>query len=126
MNNSPTKEKATPARAAFKRKMRSHISRKRLDYNQIKADALHHLPYLLSMTSIHSRADAHELKMLNPHRQDRSFGSFSINVRTGKWADFAERGASGGDVISLFRYLLSVEYYEAAAWIHRTLGRAGR
>ncbi|WP_342627547.1 VapE domain-containing protein [Nguyenibacter vanlangensis] len=45
-----------------------------------------------------------ELQGLNPMRGDSSPGSFSINVRTGLWADFAA-GASGGDIISLQAYL---------------------
>jgi hypothetical protein len=35
---------------------------------------------------------------------DQNPGSFSINVRTGRWADFAT-GDKGGDVISLAAYL---------------------
>ena len=40
----------------------------------------------------------------NPTRADRKPGSFSINLTTGAWADFAS-GDAGGDVISLFAYL---------------------
>lgn len=40
----------------------------------------------------------------NPTRADHTPGSFSINLRSGAWADFAT-GDEGGDVISLFAYL---------------------
>lgn len=40
----------------------------------------------------------------NPRRTDRALGSFSINLRTGRWADFAT-GDAGGDLISLRAYI---------------------
>ena len=40
----------------------------------------------------------------NPTRADRRPGSFSVNTRTGRWADFAT-GDRGGDVVSLAAYL---------------------
>lgn len=40
----------------------------------------------------------------NPNRSDRTPGSFTINLTTGKWADFAS-GDSGGDLVSLYAYL---------------------
>ncbi|CAN7412399.1 DUF5906 domain-containing protein [Cupriavidus necator] len=43
---------------------------------------------------------------LNPTRDDKTPGSFSVNLRTGQWADFAggERD-KGGDLVSLYAYL---------------------
>jgi len=43
----------------------------------------------------------------NPNRQDEKPGSFSVNLHSGEWADFAEsaKGARGGDLVSLFAYL---------------------
>lgn len=41
---------------------------------------------------------------INPTRADSRAGSFSINLATGAWADFATSD-EGGDVISLFAYL---------------------
>ena len=41
---------------------------------------------------------------LNPKRSDRSPGSFKINLKTGKWADFAT-GDRGSDLISLYAYI---------------------
>jgi hypothetical protein len=40
----------------------------------------------------------------NPTRADNRPGSFSINLQTGAWADFAT-GDEGGDLISLWAYL---------------------
>ena len=41
---------------------------------------------------------------LNPTRNDRRPGSFKINIRTGRWCDFAT-GDRGGDPVSLVAYL---------------------
>lgn len=46
-----------------------------------------------------------EYKCLNPTRQDNKIGSFSINVKTGSWSDFADNEAQGNDAISLYAYL---------------------
>lgn len=40
----------------------------------------------------------------NPTRADNRPGSFSINMKSGAWADFAS-GDDGGDLVSLFAYL---------------------
>jgi hypothetical protein len=45
-----------------------------------------------------------EWSATNPNRADRSPGSFSVNLVTGKWADFAS-GDKGGDLVSLYAYL---------------------
>lgn len=41
---------------------------------------------------------------LNPLRDDRSEGSFSVNLNTGRWGDFSS-GDRGGDLVSLYAYL---------------------
>jgi hypothetical protein len=57
----------------------------------------------------------------NPTRNDRRPGSFKINLRSGRWADFAT-GDSGGDLISLRAYLDGGRQGEAARRIARELG----
>jgi hypothetical protein len=59
--------------------------------------------------------------VLNPIRADRRLGSFKINVRTGRWADFAT-GDKGGDPVSLVAYLEGVSQVEAARLLGRMLG----
>ena len=44
--------------------------------------------------------EGHEYVARNPTRADRRPGSFKINLRTGRWADFAT-GDKGGDPVSL-------------------------
>jgi putative DNA primase/helicase len=45
-----------------------------------------------------------EYKGKNPTRADSTIGSFSVNVHTGQWADFATND-KGGDLVSLYAYL---------------------
>ncbi len=40
----------------------------------------------------------------NPHRKDAHLGSFSINLNTGRWQDFAT-GDRGSDIIALAAFL---------------------
>jgi hypothetical protein len=58
----------------------------------------------------------------NPKRADRHFGSFCVNLATGKWADFAVAGAKGGDLISLRAYLDDVSQLEAARRVAMEVG----
>ena len=58
---------------------------------------------------------------LNPKRDDRKPGSFSINRDSGQWADFA-CGEKGGDLVSLAAYLLDLRQTEAAQRMAEFLG----
>ena len=61
----------------------------------------------------------------NPTRQDATAGSFSINLESGAWSDFAEGGnAKGGDLISLYAYLHGLPQGKACAALARDLGVA--
>lgn len=51
------------------------------------------------------RRQGREWVSTNPNRSDKNPGSFSVNLVTGKWADFAAQGATGGDLVSLYAYL---------------------
>ncbi|CAG0966593.1 hypothetical protein MTYP_01026 [Methylophilaceae bacterium] len=54
-----------------------------------------------------------EYSVTNPNRHDNKPGSFSINLNTGAWGDFATDD-KGGDLISLYAYLQGMDQYEAA------------
>jgi putative DNA primase/helicase len=58
---------------------------------------------------------------INPVRCDRKPGSFSINLHTGKWNDFAS-GDKGGDLVSLLAYLRGCSQIEAARILAGQLG----
>ena len=85
----------------------------RIDFGAINAAALAELPALLSRWLPGGRQVGHEFVVRNPKRADKRPGSFRINVRTGKWADFAT-GDRGGDVVSLAAYLSGAGQAEAA------------
>jgi hypothetical protein len=57
----------------------------------------------------------------NPIRADNRRGSFKVNLRTGRWSDFAV-DASGGDLISLAAYLFHLSQAKAAISIAGALG----
>ena len=62
-----------------------------------------------------------EYVALNPTRADRRPGSFKVNIRTGRWADFST-GDKGGDPISLAAYLAGTGQAEAARNLAEMLG----
>ena len=47
--------------------------------------------------------------------------SFSVNLNTGRWADFAT-GDEGGDVVSLAAYIFGTSQVEAARTLATSLG----
>src|ERR1700730_15959239 len=67
------------------------------DFKRVATKALEHVDVILPklFPDGEVREDG-EFRLLNPHRNDRSIGSFGINMTTGKWADFSP--AAGGGV----------------------------
>lgn len=92
-----------------------------IDFEKINGAALEALPILLRRWLPDGRCHGWEWVARNPTRRDRRPGSFSINTRTGAWADFAV-GARGGDVISLYAYLRGIRQGDAALELVRLLG----
>jgi putative DNA primase/helicase len=58
------------------------------------------------------KVEAHEYVATNPTRGDNKKGSFKVNLRNGKWADFAT-DEKGGDLISLYAYLKGLSQGDA-------------
>lgn len=58
---------------------------------------------------------------INPRRADGKAGSFSVSLITGKWNDYADREARGGDLVGLLAYLESITQLAAAKRIDRRL-----
>lgn len=85
----------------------------RIDFNAINQAALSRLPEILARWLPDGRAEGDEWVALNPRRDDRRRGSFKVNLRTGRWADFATDEA-GGDLVSLAAYLAGVSQSQAA------------
>ena len=91
------------------------------DFARVNAAALAALPDLLARWLPDGRRQGAEWIATNPTRADRRRGSFSVNMRTGKWADFAT-GDRGGDVVSLAAYLHRLRQGEAAQKLSVMLG----
>jgi hypothetical protein len=94
-----------------------------VDFRAVNAAALRSLPVLLARWLPDGRQLGAEWVARNPKRADRHPGSFRINVRTGRWADFAT-GDRGGDPISLAAYLAGLSQVDAARELGRALGVA--
>jgi hypothetical protein len=65
-----------------------------------------------------------EYVVRNPTRADHRRGSFKINLRSGRWSDFAA-GDKGGDPISLAAYVEGVSPLERGADLRPFLERYG-
>jgi hypothetical protein len=59
------------------------------------------------------RQDGNEWVALNPTRDDKTAGSFKVNLSTGQWIDNATDDR-GGDAVSLYSYLFNGECSHAA------------
>ena len=92
-----------------------------VDFQRVNAAALAALPDLLGRWLPDGRRQGAEWVATNPTRGDRRRGSFSVNMRTGRWADFAT-GDRGGDVVSLAAYLHRLRQGEAARKLAAMLG----
>ena len=101
----------------------AHVARQRnhVDFAEINRVALIHLPSLIRVWLPDGRRHGGEWIALNPTRGDKHPGSFSVNLRSGKWGDFA-LGHKGGDVISLAAYIFRCRQIEAARVLATTLG----
>ena len=95
------------------------------DFRVVAERALQQAELLVSKWLPNGRRHGNEWLALNPQRADRQPGSFSINLRTGRWADFAT-GDCGGDLISLRAFLDGSTQRQAALSICAELGGSAR
>ncbi len=58
---------------------------------------------------------------INPTRADHRRGSFKVNLKTGRWSDFAT-GDRGGDLISLAAHLYRLNQSDAAVRVAAMVG----
>ncbi len=76
----------------------------RIDFQAIAAAALVSAERLVPNWLPQGHKNGTEWKSINPTRSDNKAGSFSVNLNSGQWADFATDD-KGGDLISLYAYL---------------------
>jgi hypothetical protein len=92
-----------------------------LDFSAVNEAARRELQSLLSRWLPDGRVEGTEYVARNPRRVDRHLGSFKINVRSGRWCDFATDD-KGGDPVSLAAYLFGLSQIEAARRLADMLG----
>lgn len=95
----------------------------RTTFADIAAAALARSESLVMEWLPHGRRVGCEWQATNPTRNDTRRGSFSVNLRTGKWGDFAS-GDKGGDLVSLLAYLRGCTQAEAAEELANRFGMA--
>lgn len=94
---------------------------KSICFKNVNATAIASIRNVLAHWLPNGRTEGHEYVALNPTRIDRSLGSFRINLKTGRWCDFAT-GDAGGDLISLVSYLTGTTQIDAAKQLKKILG----
>jgi hypothetical protein len=97
----------------------------RLDIAHVAREALAASERLVPNWLPEGRRSGHEWQAPNPTRSDRHVGSFSVNLTTGAWADFAT-GDKGGDLVALYAYLHGLQQLQAAKEIAGQLGISPR
>lgn len=91
------------------------------DFNKIKLAALSSIERVLSHYCPNGKRQGREYLPLNPVRSDSTTGSFSINLDSGAWSDFATND-KGGDLIALVAYIEGIKQGEAANRLCKLLG----
>jgi len=94
----------------------------KLDFDRINAEALRRLLHIVKRFLPDGRREGDEWVALNPRREDRTPGSFKINLTTGYWADFAKPDVAGRDVIGFVAYLFGKTRPQAAKALAKMLG----
>jgi putative DNA primase/helicase len=92
-----------------------------IDFAAVKAASLRSVESLVRGWLPAGRRQGEEWKAINPTRGDKKAGSFSINLKTGVWSDFAT-GDVGGDMIDLYRYLFGGDSLDAAREVGELVG----
>lgn len=88
---------------------------------QVKVASLGNIDSVLSHWCPGGKQQGREYLPLNPRRTDSKPGSFSINLDTGAWADFAD-SAKGGDLVSLVAYIEGVRQGDASKLLAQFIG----
>lgn len=97
------------------------IPGRRIRFAEIAASALNHADTIVTRWLPDGKREGAEWVARNPTRSDGRRGSFKVNLRTGRWGDFAS-GDKGGDLIALAAYLHRLDNAEAAVRVAEMLG----
>ncbi|PMU11722.1 MULTISPECIES: toprim domain-containing protein [unclassified Pseudomonas] len=88
---------------------------------QVAFQALGAVENLLSEWLPEGTRNGSEWVARNTARGDRHAGSFGVSMDSGRWNDFADDAAHGGDLVSLLAYLRGCRQVEAAQEIDQRL-----
>ena len=92
------------------------------EYQSIKAESNRRAPQIVPVWLPDGKRQGNEWIARNPTRNDKTAGSFKINLSTGQWIDFAS-GDKGESIVSLAIYLHGDRSpYEAAENLARMMG----
>ena len=119
--NEHVRTSATASASGGRVSAKTGTYRRMPDFEGINRAALARLPEILARWLRDGRVEGSEYMARNPTRTDRRPGSFKINLKTGRWADFAT-GDQGGDPVSLAAYLAGCGQAEAARELAVMLG----
>jgi len=93
-----------------------------LNFDAINSAALRGYPGVLYRWFPNGVLHGDEYTALNPLRDDRSRGSFRINTRTGKWADFAETQRGNTPITLYAEFYCDGNHREAAEHLAGQMG----
>ena len=113
----------SPYHQVYERFSQSSTKLPPVNFAAVNSAALAALPAVLRRLLPGGKRDGPEYVALTPRRADRHLGSFRINMRTGRWKDFAT-GDRGGDPVSLVAFLEQTTQPEAARLLAQMLGVA--
>ena len=94
---------------------------RKIAWHRLASAASRQVDTIVSRWLPDGRREGGEWVARNPNRADRKPGSFKVNLRTGRWGDFAT-GERGGDMISLAAFLFGLDQAEAARRVADMLG----
>ncbi len=92
-----------------------------MDFKKIAHGGLNDINRILARWVPGGKQQGAEYIARNPARNDEREGSFSVNMKTGVWSDFATND-KGGDVISLVAYLEGVSQGDACQLVADFIG----
>jgi hypothetical protein len=94
---------------------------KKIAFQRVADAALVHAELIARRWLPDGRREGAEWCAINPTRSDHRKGSFKINLKNGRWSDFAT-GQRGGDLISLAAYVHRLSQADAAVRVAAMVG----
>lgn len=88
---------------------------------RVNAAALTRLPALMKRWLPDGELRGDNWVARNPRRDDQRAGSFKVDLRTGKWVDYASQDR-GPDVVSLAAFIAGISADKAAQELASMLG----